>query len=68
VYSKIRLCERLNVRFAPKATELLRGSEMTRCANSDITAQRNPWLFDHPIGAGEYFRLLGNRKNSYLLR
>jgi len=41
---------------------------MTQCTNSDITAQRNPRLFDHPIGAGEYFRLLVNRKNSYLLR
>jgi hypothetical protein len=36
VYSKIRLCKRLNVRFAPKATELLRGSEMTRCATSGL--------------------------------
>jgi hypothetical protein len=34
VYSKIRLRERLNVRFAPKAAELLRGSEMTRRATS----------------------------------
>jgi hypothetical protein len=41
VYSKIRLCKRLNVRFAPKATELLRGSEMTRCAT---TRHRTPLL------------------------
>jgi hypothetical protein len=46
VYSKIRLCKRLNVRFAPKATELLRGSEMTRCAISRLMHRNKKHLFD----------------------
>ncbi len=45
---------RPNVRFSPKATELPRGSEMTRCAKiGREQSQQGNRLFDHLIGAGE---------------
>jgi hypothetical protein len=61
VYSKIRVGKRLNVRFAPKATELLRGSEMTRCPKSGVSILSNgsaqkAGLLDHLVGAGEQGR------------
>jgi hypothetical protein len=40
---------RVDVRFTPNATELLRGGEMMRRPEQ---AQQNP-LLDHPIGARE---------------
>jgi len=36
VQRRARIAIRLNVHFAPKATELLRGLEMTRCANTGL--------------------------------
>jgi hypothetical protein len=43
----------IEVRFTPKATQLLRGSEMTRWAKSRLSAlQQNSVLFDHFVGAG----------------
>jgi hypothetical protein len=41
----------LNVRFAPKATELLQRREMTLRANTGHCG-----LFDHLVGAGERHR------------
>jgi hypothetical protein len=42
----------LNVRFAPKATELLLRREMMRWANN----RHRPLLFDHLVGAAEQRR------------
>jgi hypothetical protein len=43
-----------HVRFASKATELLRRREMTRCANRVITRRsKTAPLFDRLIGNGE---------------
>ena len=42
----------LNVRFGPKATELLRRREMTRWAKTGCEqSQQSPRLFDHLVGA-----------------
>jgi hypothetical protein len=46
---KSLLKAQLAVRFAPKATELLRRREMTQRASSDIAAA----LFDDLVGAQE---------------
>jgi hypothetical protein len=49
-------CKRgsVNVRFAPKATEVLCCRELTGCAQSrPNTARQNPCLFDHLVGAGK---------------
>ncbi len=50
MYSYIRL----NVRFVPKATELLHRSDMTQCANKrHMHRNKVLILFDHLVGAGE---------------
>jgi hypothetical protein len=47
----------VHVRFAPKATELLRDSKMTRGAKSGLMhrSKKLP-LFDHLVGAGDQRR------------
>jgi hypothetical protein len=42
-----------NVRFAPKAIELLRVSDLTLCAINGLSAVRQSSLFDHLVGAGK---------------
>ena len=41
-----------HVRCAPKATELLRRQETTRCAISGLMRRSKQALFDHRVGAG----------------
>jgi hypothetical protein len=44
----------LNVRFTPKATELVQCREMTRCAKTcREQLQQTAGLFDHLVGASE---------------
>jgi len=46
VQRRARIAIRLNVHFAPKATELLRGREMTRCAsNRQVAVARDALYF-----------------------
>ena|SRR6516165_2025742 len=49
---KSAFCKRgsVNVRFAPKATELLRRRELTRCANRRHMPCSKKILFDHFVG------------------
>jgi hypothetical protein len=71
---EIRACTRksssvsaVHVRFAPKATELLHGSEMTRCANRDHAPQYSKMNLGGlgttraPTAAGRGFRPCGSR-------
>jgi hypothetical protein len=57
----------VHVRFAPKATELLHGSEMTRCANRDHAPQYSKMNLGGlgttraPTAAGRGFRPCGSR-------
>src|SRR5215475_11556961 len=44
----------VNVRFAPKATQVLHCRELTRCANSGCEqSQQTAQLFDHLVGTRE---------------
>jgi hypothetical protein len=44
----------VNVHFAPKATEVLRRRELTRCATSGSEhSQQTNSLFDHLVGEGD---------------
>ena len=48
-----RSCLPVQVRFGPKATEMLHGREMTRRAKSLNAPQHAAALFDHFVGGGE---------------
>jgi len=52
---KSAFCKRgsVNVRFALKATEVLRCRELTRCAISRLMHRSKKHLFDHLVSAGE---------------
>jgi len=45
VYSQIAICKRGSVRFAPKATEVLRCRELTRCARNGLHFRATSKLF-----------------------
>ena len=48
-------CGSVNVRFAPKATEVLRCRELARCAiTGRERSQQKPVLLNHLVGDGEY--------------
>ena len=62
------LIDSVHVRFAPKATEILRCREMTRCARTgreqvQQTTRANAPLFDDLVGGGEQQRRHGEAEH-----
>jgi hypothetical protein len=63
---KSALCKRgsVNVRFAPKATEVLRCRELTRCANSGCEQSQQKKLLDDLVGGDKQPRWHGQAERT----